>query len=83
MEIEYSNEVKGKFFAYRFTRWEEQSIADALRSSVKKLRIKIEKIRNHPKNEGQATYSAKIDELMHQINSLEYIINTFSEQKHE
>jgi hypothetical protein len=79
MEIEYSNEVKGTVFAYRFSGFEEKCIANALKLTVKKLRIKIERIRNHPKNEGQVTYSMKIDELKNEINSLEYIIKTFSE----
>lgn len=79
MEIEYSNEVRGKVFAYRFTTWEKELIAEALKPMIKKTERKIEKIRNNPKNEGQATYSQQIFDLRHEIRALEEIVKTFSE----
>lgn len=80
MEIEYSNEVRGKVFAYRFNAWEQMQIVEALKPVVKKFEKQIDKIRNHPKNEGQATYSSQIDELHHDIKTLETIIKTFSNE---
>ena len=79
MEIEYSNEVRGEVFAYRFEKWEKEIIADALIPKVVKIRKRIEAVRNHPKNEGQATYQVKIDEMEHEIKMLNYIIRTFTE----
>lgn len=78
MEIEYSNEVRGKVFAYRFNAWEQTQIVEALKPVVKKFEKQIDKICNHPKNEGQATYSRQIDELQNDIITLETIIKTFS-----
>ena len=78
MEIEYSNEVRGEVFAYRFEKWEKRIIADALIPKVVKLRKRIEILRDHPKNEGQATYRVQMDEIEHEINLLNYIINTFN-----
>lgn len=79
MEIEYSTEIRGRVFAYRFTKSEQCFIADALKPMVNKLEKKIEKIQNHPKNEGQVTFICQIDELRGEIKSLEFIIKTFSE----
>jgi Zn-dependent oligopeptidase len=79
MEIEYSNEVRGKVFAYRFTGVEQRHIVDALKPVVKKLEKRIDKIRNHPKNEGQATYACQIDAIRHEIKALEFIIKTLGE----
>ena len=63
MEFEYSNDVKGKVIAYQFDTWEKETIATALKPVVKNLEKKIEKVRNHPKNEGQVKYAVQIDEL--------------------
>lgn len=78
MEFEYSNEVKGKVIAYQFDTWEMATIATALKPVVKKLEKKIEKVHNHPKNEGQVRYAVQIDELYREIKALEFIIKTFS-----
>lgn len=78
MEIEYSNEVRGKVFAYRFTGWEQQHIVDALKPVIRKMEAKIQRIKDHPKNEGQATYACQINEIRNEIKSLEVIIKTFS-----
>ena len=77
MEFEYSNEVKGKVIAYQFDTWEMATIATALKPVVKKLEKKIEKVRNHPKNEGQVRYAVQIDELNREMKALEFIIKTF------
>lgn len=78
MEFEYSNDVKGKVIAYQFDTWEMETIATALKPVVKKLDKKIERVRNHPKNEGQVRYAVQIDELYRELKALEFIINTFS-----
>ena len=78
MEIEYSNEVRGKVFAHRFNPWEKMQIAEALKPLVKKFKKQMNKIINHPKNEGQATYSCQVKELSNDIKSLEEIIKEFS-----
>lgn len=77
MEIEYSNEVKGKVYAYRFSEWEKCAIAASLLPFVRKLERKKEKIKNHPKNEGQATYCEQVREIQAEINSLNEIIEEF------
>lgn len=78
MEIEYSNEVKGKVHAYRFEDFEKQHIADSLRPVVTKLERKIWKVQNHPKNEGQVTYAVQVDALRHEQRALEFIIDIFN-----
>jgi hypothetical protein len=78
MEIEYSNEVRGKVFAYRFAKWEQKRIAEGLKPIVTKLEKKIVKIENDPKNEGQCTYSEQIRQLKLEINELNSIIKEFN-----
>lgn len=77
MEKEYSNEVKGRVHAYRFTTDEKQIIAKALKPEIKKLEKKIQKIENDPNNEGQVTYACRIDQLENQKKELLFIINEF------
>jgi DNA mismatch repair ATPase MutS len=79
MEIEYSSEKKGKIFAYRFEQWEMSTISKCLKPEVKRLEKKIESVRNNPRNEGQVTFQEQIRELRHEIQSLQDIIKTFSE----
>ena len=78
MEVEYSNELRGKIFAYRFCDWEKKLIAKALKPEVQKLEKKIIKIENNPKNEGQATYSEAIREIRLEIKMIEEIIKEFN-----
>ncbi len=77
MEIEYSNEVKGRVHAYRFETWEKLAIAQALKPVIKKLYKKIEKIEKHPKNEGQVTYSYNIRMIRFEIEVLENTVKNF------
>ena len=78
MEIEYSNEERGKP-AYRFTKWERQIIAQALPKEIKKIETKIRRIENNPRNEGQATYSMAIREHRMEIELLQDIVETFKD----
>lgn len=78
MEIEYSQEVRGKVFAYRFLEWEMNAIAEGLKHSVRKREKMIERIRNSPKNEGQAKYSVQIDHLTMEVRILNQTIEEFS-----
>jgi phage host-nuclease inhibitor protein Gam len=78
MTIEYSNEVKGKVHAYRFSKWEMEAIANGLKSEVKKRKKKVDMILNSPKNEGQATYSIKVAAIRSEIEILNETIKEFS-----
>jgi hypothetical protein len=78
MEIEYSTEVKGRVFAYRFYEFEKQAIARGLKAEVKKLENKIVRVYNDPNNERQCTYSDKIRELQIELECLVEIIKEFS-----
>jgi len=76
MEVEYSTEVRGKVHAFRFEAWERVLISNALQPYVKKLVKQIERIRNDPRNEGQATYQSDIDELEREKRAVQQIIDT-------
>lgn len=78
MEIEYSNEVKGKVHAYRFEKWEKEIIINGLKSEIKRRNTKIDRVDNSPRNEGQVTFLSKRRELRHEINTIEEIINELS-----
>jgi hypothetical protein len=78
MEIEYSQEVKGRVHAYRFYDFEKKAIARGLKSEVKKLEVKLQKIIDHPDNEGQATFLCQADEIRGDISNLKEIIEIFS-----
>lgn len=78
MEIEYSQEIRGKVFAYRFKEWEMQAIADGLKHQVKKRERNIEGIKNSPKNEGQAKYAVRVEILAREIKILKETIEEFS-----
>jgi Zn-dependent oligopeptidase len=77
MEIEYSNEVRGQVYAYRFNSWKKKDISTGLKFVIAKLEKKIKRIQNNPKNEGQATYSLKIDELRREVKILQENIEKF------
>ena len=79
MEIEYSQEVRGLVFAYRFETWEMTLIAKSLEQEVKKLQKKIERIENDPKNEGQVTFIDSIRTIRYEIKCIEEIINEFKQ----
>jgi len=81
MKIEHSGYSReGYQYAYAFTDWEMQQIGKALnfKPIINKLKLKIIKIRNNPKNEGQATYAARIEELEREIVTLNEISKTFT-----
>lgn len=77
MEIKYSNEVRGKVYAYRFEPWEYLRIAKLLKTEIPRLERKIKKIDNHPKNEGQVTFMIQKEELYKEIECLQKIIIEF------
>lgn len=78
MEIEYSNEVKGKIHAYRFDKYEKTTIAKALTLEVKQLEKKRKKVEMHPKNEGQVTFQVQIRDIDSDIRQLQVIIKEFN-----
>lgn len=71
MEIEYA--IKGGF-AYVFTTAERETIIKALQKTLPSYDVKIQRILNDPKNEGQATYSCKIDELVREKKWIQEMI---------
>lgn len=77
MEIEYSNEIRGGVYAYRFENWEKKYIATALKFVIPKLEKKIKKIEKNPKNEGQVRYSQQIKELSKEVEILQETIKEF------
>ena len=77
MIIEYSNEVKGKHYAYRFTEWEMKTIAKALIPIVKNIEKTIEKIKNDPRNDGSLKFICRIEDLYGDIEVIEEIIVEF------
>ena len=81
MEIEYSNEVKGKVHAYRFSKWERNLISACLAKEIKVRNRRIEKILNNPKNEGQVTFSAEIKVIEVEISELQEIITEFAKKR--
>lgn len=81
MEIEWSNEVRGKVYAYRFDDWEYVFIAKLLKTEIPKLEKKIKKIDAHPDNEGQVTYMVQKEEIYKEINALQKIITEFEKYK--
>lgn len=78
MHIEYSRKGDDGY-SYAFNSWERSTIAKALKPLIPKLEKKIERIRNNPKNEGQASYQNAIDEIIGDIRSIKEIIKTFEE----
>jgi hypothetical protein len=81
MDVEYSQEVNGKVYAFRFGKWEQEVIAKALEPEIKKRERQIEKIRNDPNNEGQVTYQVKIEDIDWEITCLKRIIDFMSNTK--
>jgi len=80
MEKEYSNEVRGKVHAYRFTTLEKETIAEALQPFIKKWQAKIDKVDNHPNNEGQATFMCERVRLINEQKDLQEIIEEFKKK---
>lgn len=81
MEIEYSNEIRGEAYAYRFQEWERWAIAVGLKYEVKKREIKIDKLRNHKDNEGQVSFQTAIEDLEREIEVLQEIIVDWGKKK--
>lgn len=77
MEKEYSNEVKGMVYAYRFDSDEKKAIAECLPIAIKKLETKIRRIENNPRNEGQVKYWEQIRILRREKESLQEIVDEF------
>lgn len=75
MDIEYSREVRNMVYAYRFELWERVLIAKCLRPELRAIQKKIERIKNDPRNEGQATYQVEIDSLHREKQLVQEIID--------
>lgn len=77
MTKHYTYKHKGEILGYSFTFIEKHHIAEGLKTRQAKLQKAIEKVRNDKRNEGQAKYSIKIDEIQSEIDDLEIIIQEF------
>jgi hypothetical protein len=77
MELEYSRS-KSNFYAYVFTSWERKVIAKALVPKIKQIEAQIYRVQNSEKNEGQAKYITKIQELRGQIKQINEIIKALN-----
>lgn len=53
-----------EYIAFTFDEWELELIAKLLTKHLPTYDKGIEKINNHPKNEGQATYQYQLDQLI-------------------
>lgn len=78
MLIEYSNDIKGEIKGYAFHEAEKQEIVKGLIFRKRQLEAKIERIKNSPKNEGQAKYILKIQTVRFLIYDIEEIIEKLS-----
>lgn len=78
MVIEYSNELKGVAVAYSFTDAEKEEIVKGLKTRIRAIEQKIERVKNHKKNEGQAKYSLKIQSLRFFQEDLEEMVKELS-----
>lgn len=78
MEIEYSQEVKGKVHAYRFDAWEKAAIASGLERAIEIREKQVNRIKNHPKNEGQVTFQVQVENIEDEIEKLNDIIEEFT-----
>jgi hypothetical protein len=84
MTIEYSKyRTPGEdvSFCYGFDSYEKSVLKKAIPPEIKKLKKKMEKIRNDPRNEGQATFASEIDELFRKIQYLQEIEEEFTPKK--
>lgn len=76
MWSEYSSS-NSNCFVFGFSAWEKRILISGIPKAIKKLKAKIEKINNDPKNEGQAIYWDKVRQLTNDISCLEDIQKTF------
>jgi hypothetical protein len=78
MNVEYS---KHGGFAYSFSEKERKTIGKYLnlKEKIKQLNKKIEKLQNHPENEGQVTFLVQIEEHESFIKDLLEIEKLFKE----
>ena len=80
MWTEYSNKQAGQrnvLYVYGFAAWEKRVLLAGIPAAIHKLEKKIVRIQNHPKNEGQVTYTAMIREVQTDIDSLKEIQRNF------
>ncbi len=77
MERVYSNQVKGDY-VLKFDSIEKEIIRNAFQNEIKNLDLKINKIINNPKNEGQATFACEIDRLRMYQEDFKIIISELS-----
>lgn len=71
MDIEYASSAasgKGYNYAYLIDDREKIIFILAYKREISRLKIKRDKIKNNPNNEGQVKYTSKVDEINRLIN---------------
>jgi hypothetical protein len=66
---------------FNINKGERELLANALKPIVAKLGKAIEKVRNHPKNEGQATFLYEIRLMRAEKQAIEQMISLFENTK--
>jgi hypothetical protein len=74
--MEWENFRDGQYF--KMSKEEMKIIVRLAKIEIPKLNKKIERIKNNPKNEGQAFYSAQIDDVKSDIEFLNEVIEYFN-----
>ena len=76
MEIERCHNPNYKT-AYLLSDFEIKKITKSLKSEIKNVKRKLDRLVNNPNNEGQATYLDKEDNLKEEIKQIEHMIDLF------
>ncbi len=77
-KIDRGTDKRYGHYQYAFYPFEKAAIAKGLERERHKRLMKIETIRNHPKNEGQVKYQVQIEILEAEVRSFDEIIEEFS-----
>jgi hypothetical protein len=77
MEVEHTR-CEGYKYAWALSDFEMKIIAKALAKMIPKYNNKIKSIEDDPDNDGSGHYQFRIDELVKEKQSIEYIIKEFS-----
>lgn len=73
-----SSDMNSKEVGYQFYAHEQAAIVKGLVPIINALKKQRQKLLDHPKNEGQATWDAKISPISEEIRDLEGIVQAFS-----
>jgi hypothetical protein len=81
MWTEYSNKQAGSniIYVYGFAAWEKRILLAGIPAAIQKLEKQILRIKNNPKNEGQANFWEQEREVQLQITCLKEIQKNFED----